>query len=190
MKILLAFCLFGSTMLFSQLENCNLEKSEFIDVRAVDKNDILCIAKNSGKPNTVFYTLASWCKPCIEHLPDALKLENDFNTQVYIVLVESEDNMKVKLAMSIVKKRSELANMLVLKNTVYGDAVKKRNKIFAKQITPPNFETIPDFSKFIVVNNQGEVKMVTNWKDYRKLDNKNKEGVQEMLSHTVIPLLK
>ncbi|MDR6920462.1 MULTISPECIES: hypothetical protein [Chryseobacterium] len=190
MRILLLFCLFGSAFLSAQQENCSLKKSEFIEATAVDKNDILCIAKNSGKPNTVFYTLASWCVPCIEHLPDALQLEKDYNTSVYIVLVEGEDDRKINRAMSIVKSRSADAKILVLKNKNFPGGVKKRNRAFAEQMTPPQFEMIPDFSKFMVVNNQGEVKMVTNWKDYKKLDKKTTENVQQMLAHTVIPIIK
>ncbi|GAB0157263.1 hypothetical protein CHRYSEOSP005_25350 [Chryseobacterium sp. Alg-005] len=190
MKLLRVICLLGSTFLFSQQNDCGLKKSEHINVPAIDKNDLLCMAKNSGKPTTVFYTLASWCVPCIQHLPDALKLEKDFNTDVYVVLVEGEDDPRVQSAINRVKDRSENAKIVVLKNSVYQGGVKKRNKTFVTQITPPQFEAIPDFSKFIVVNHQGEVVMVTNWKDYKKLDKKNKENVQQMLSHTVIPLLQ
>lgn len=190
MRFLKVIGLLGSTFLFSQQNDCSLKKSEHINVPAADKNDLLCISKNSGKPNTVFYTLASWCAPCIEHLPDALKLEKDFNTDVYVVLVEAEDDPWVQNAINRVKDRLEDAKMLVLKNSVYPGGVKKRNKTFVTQITPPEFETIPDFSKFIVINNQGDVVMVTNWKDYKKLDKKNTENAQQMLSHTVIPLLQ
>ncbi|MDR2238390.1 MAG: hypothetical protein LBE92_19870 [Chryseobacterium sp.] len=190
MRILLLFGLFGSSLLFSQQESCDLKKSEWIEAKTVDKNDILCVAKNSGKPNTVFYTLASWCVPCIQHLPDALALEKEYNTDVYVVLVEGEDDRKINNAIKIVKSRSEDAKILVLKNTAFPGGVKKRNRAFAEQMTPPQLEMIPDFSKFIVVNHQGEVKMVTNWKDYRKPDKKTTENVQQMLAHTVIPLIK
>lgn len=190
MRILFLFSLLGSSFISAQMENCALKKSEFIEATAVDKNDILCIAKNSGKPNTVFYTLASWCVPCIEHLPDALQLEKDYNTSVYIVLVEGEDDKRINKAVDIVKNRSADAKILVLKNKAFPGGVKKRNRVFAEQMTPPQLEMIPDFSKFMVVNNQGEVKMVTTWKDYKTIDHKTRENAQQMLAHTVIPLLK
>ncbi|MBB4805055.1 thiol-disulfide isomerase/thioredoxin [Chryseobacterium defluvii] len=190
MKFFLMACSFSSAFLFSQQTECGLQKSEFIDFPTVDKESISCIAKNSEKKATVFYTLASWCVPCVKHLPDALQLEKDFNTDVYVVLVEAEDDERIKRAINIVKRASQDAKILVLKNSVYKGGVKKRNSAFVKQITPKQFETIPDFSKFIVLNNQGEVVMVTNWKDYKEIDRKNRENVQQMLSHTVIPLLK
>ncbi|WP_419868201.1 hypothetical protein [Chryseobacterium sp. CT-SW4] len=173
-----------------QQNSCNLQKSKIINLTAVDKSDLLCIAKSSDKPNTVFYTLASWCVPCIEHLPEALKLEKDYNTEVYVVLVEAEEDTRIKSAIKIVEKESQDAKMLVLKDSAYEGGVKKRNTTFVTEITPSQFEAIPDFSKFIVVNNQGEVVMVTNWKDYKKIDKKNLEDVRQMLSHTVVPLLK
>ncbi|WP_292008542.1 thioredoxin family protein [Chryseobacterium sp.] len=179
-----------SFLSWGQQGSCYLQQSKNINLTTVDKNDLQCIARNSDKPNTVFYTLASWCAPCIKHLPDALRLEKDYNTNVYVLLVESEEDNRLKNAVKIVENESMDAKMLVLKDSVYEGGVKKRNKAFINDITPAQFEIIPDFSKFIVINDKGEVVMVTNWKDYKKLDKKNVENVQQMLSHTVVPLIQ
>lgn len=63
-KLLVSLLILLSFGIHAQTEQCHLQQSKFISATTVDKEDLICIAKNSEKPYTIFYTLASWCAPC------------------------------------------------------------------------------------------------------------------------------
>jgi hypothetical protein len=75
----------------------------------------------------------------------------------------------------------------VLSDTTYGLKPKKRNKQFVKEITPTQFEAIDDFSKYILLNKEGEVIMVTTWKDNRDNDWRDDS---KMVQQRIVPLLQ
>lgn len=183
-KILFLSFVLSFGIFFSQ-SKCNISKSTFIDVDKVDANDLICLAKNSEKPYTIFTTFASWCGPCRLHLPDFIDLKNRDNVDLYVVLVEAENDKRIANAIHFVKSIDANSKMLVLKNDVYGKK-KRRNEIFVKEITPKHNEMIADYGKVILIKNTGEILYVTNWKDYDK-DWKNS---QLMLEKKIIPLLK
>lgn len=178
--------LFLAVNVFSQTNTCNLSFSNDKDYFTIDKNDLLCLAKNSNKRHTIFFTFASWCKPCRLHLPDALYLEKTENVELYIVLPDSEGGKRLYQTLDFLKKNHPEAKRLVLKTTVYGTSLKQRNKNFVEDITPSKFEVIDDYSKFIVVSQKGEILFVSNWKDY---DGDWKNG-KAMMEKRILPLLK
>ncbi len=63
----------------------------------------------------------------------------------------------------------------------------KKNKNFIKEITPSKFENIDDWSKYILIDNNGEVIMVTNYKDAENDDWRDDSGLRE---RKLLPLVK
>ncbi|MDP3353394.1 MAG: hypothetical protein Q8S44_06615 [Flavobacteriaceae bacterium] len=169
---------------FGQTKEYNLVKSQFYDIYTVDKDDVICLAKNTTKAKTLIYTFGIWCKPCIKSLPYAIKLAEDYNLDLYVLLLEKENDKRVIQAIDYLKKIKENINYLVLKDSKYGVKLHNKNKQFLTEITPIDFENIDDFSKFIIIDKTGKVLMVTNWKDKDK-----SRDTQKMIQNRILPIL-
>jgi len=167
-------------------EKCNLKKSIYNDIYAIDAGDINCIAKNSTKKNTLFFTFGIWCEPCRLHLPNGIKFAEENDLDFYVLLVENENDEKTKQAVDYLKKIQNNIKVVVLKDDIYGLKRNKKNKKFVAEITPKEFENIDDYSKYILVNKDGKVKMVTNWKDNK---GNNWRDDTEMVKRRILPLL-
>lgn len=155
-------------------------------VYSVDAETIKNVAKESPKKNTLFYTFGIWCEPCRLHLPTAIKLAKDYDLEFYVLIVDSQTSEKTKQAAAYLREIDKDIKLAVLDDAVYGEKTKKRNKKFVDEITPPQFEAIDDFSKYIVLNQQGEVIMVTTWKDNRDNDWRDDS---KMVQQKIVPLL-
>ncbi len=185
-RLLISLSILLSFGIQAQNEQCHLQQSKFISATTVDKEDLICIAKNSQKPYTIFYTLASWCGPCRLHLPDTLDLEKTGMADVFVLLVEAEQDQRINSAISFIKNTDEKVKYVVLKDEVYGTKVGKRNRKFVSEITPSGFENIDDYSKVILMDKSGNTIYVSNWKDY----NKDWKNSKKMYENKIIPLLK
>src|SRR5690554_482634 len=179
----------------AQSEPCNLEKNELGNAYLVDAEDIRCLAKNSDKEISMFYTFAESCKPCLKHIPDLIPfvIENDLD--LYIVLIDRENNFRVEWAEIILKRfeqeirehyQEDFSFKLYVLKDEEGRPRKKYNK-FLTEITPPQFEVISDLGKHIVMNKSGEVLLVTSYKD-------NPENVEDknsyILNEVIRPVLE
>ena len=182
--IIIIFIGFSSN-LFAQ-QSCEVESSKIINAQIIDKNDIICIAKNSDKPYTIFYTLASWCAPCRLHFPDAFELQKSEKIDLFVVLVEAEKDPRVNNAINFIRSYSENIKFGILKDSFYGTKTKRRNSKFATEITPKHNELIEDYGKFILIDKNGNILYVTNWKDY----NKDWKNSKKMLESKILPLIK
>lgn len=170
---------------FSQEEKCGLKKSDF-DIYKVGTEDLKCLAKNSDKKNTVFFTFARWCEPCLYHLPNFKKIEKHYNVDSYVLLMDNEGSERTKMAVDYVRNDYPDAKIVILKDREKKNG--RKYKDFVKEITPGQFDVITDMSKYIVLNNSGEVQLVTTWKD-------NKEYPQwkddtSTIKRIVLPLLE
>ena len=96
-KLVVSIGLFIALNISAQENKCGLQKSEF-DIYRVDTADLTCLAKNSDKKNTIFFTFARWCAPCLYHLPNFLNIEKDHNVDLYVLLIDSEGHKMIKLA--------------------------------------------------------------------------------------------
>jgi thiol-disulfide isomerase/thioredoxin len=179
----LAICLYS---FFSAQENkCGISKSEF-DISRVNVEDIKCLAQNSNNKKSIFFTFARWCGPCMYHLPQYLALEKNYDVDLYVLLIDPEGSKMTQLAKDYVLEDFPNAKIVILKD---GKGGKNRNyKDFLNEITPKKFEVIRDMSKYIVLNKQGEVELVTNWKDGK--DDPDWRDDQPMIDRLVIPLLE
>ncbi|MEL1244438.1 thioredoxin family protein [Flavobacterium sp. DGU11] len=157
------------------------------NVTVVDAASVKEIAKASSKKNTLFYTFGIWCEPCRLHLPTAIKLAKDHDLNFYVIIVDSEKSETTQKAVSFLKEQYKDIKIAVLSDAAYGEKTKKRNKKFVSEITPPQFEDIDDFSKYILLNQKGEVIMVTTWKDNRDND---WHDDSKMVQKRIVPLLK
>lgn len=157
-----------------------------VNIVTVDSNDIYKLAQNSGKKNTLFYTFGVWCEPCRLHLPTAIKLAKEYDLEFYVLLVDPQTSNKVTNAVDYLQKIDKDIKIAVLKDAVYGDKTQKRNTKFVTEVTPPQFEMIDDYSKYILLNNAGKVIMVTNWQD----NPDTWEDDSDMVQNKIVPLLK
>ena len=158
------------------------------EITVVTSKTIREIAKNSEKKNTLFFTFGTWCEPCRHHLPTAIKLAKDYNLDLYVLLVDAQkDEQRIDFAKLYITGLHENLKIAILDDAVYGNKLKKRNKQFVTEVTPPQFENIDDFSKYILLNKDGEVIMVTNWKDNRDNDWRDDS---KMVQQRIAPLLK
>jgi len=182
------FLFFVQAYSFSQeASNCNLTQSNPNAVVSVDASDFKCIAKNTKKDKLVVYTFGLWCKPCIAHLDNAISLEENYNIEFYVLLVDNEsENELIKKTIEFLRKKKQDINIVILKDE-YGKRRNQKYKKFLKEMTPDSFKNIAGMSKYIVYNNEGEVVMVTTWKDREGDDWKDDSSV---IKNKVIPLLK
>ena len=164
---LVAFFAIISSLVSHAQDNCNLKNSAANPILAVDTADIKCISQNSAKPKTLFFTFGIWCSPCRAHLPGAIKLAADRDLDFYVLLLEKEDDQKTADAIVYLRNLKPDIKIAILKDSVYGEKRTKKNKKFVAEITPKEFEVIDDYSKYILLDQQGQVLLVTNWKDNR-----------------------
>ncbi len=182
-KLLLAGILFIGLSATAQQP----KPSNEFNVIAVDAASIKEIAKKSVKKYTLFYTFGIWCEPCRLHLPTAIKLAKDHDLDFYVIITDSQTSAKTPQAATYLLQQDKDIKIAVLSDAAYGEKTKKRNSKFVKEITPPQFENIDDFSKYIVLNQQGDVIMVTNYKDNEGNDWRDDS---KMVQQRIVPLLK
>jgi len=176
---------FISTLVHSQSDSCGVSKNSD-NLYEINKNDIICLSKKSNKV-TLIYSFGIWCKPCIAHLPNVIKLKENFDLNLYILLIEKKESKNIKIAIDYLKKQSEDIKIIFLKDE-YGSNKSRSYKKFLTDITPPDFENINDMSKYILINKEGKVIMVTNYKD--NIDSKDWRDDSKMIEKKIIPLLQ
>lgn len=179
-----------SILLFTIFSNAQQTAADSIhknvNIVPVDANSIVSMAKKSDKKHTLFFTFGIWCEPCRLHLPDAIKLAKEHDLNFYVLLVDSkESNDRIMMAISFIKQIDKDVKIAILNDDVYGTKLKKRNKKFLTEITPPQFQNIDDFSKYILLDNTGKVIMVTNYKD----NEANWKDDTKMVEKKILPLL-
>lgn len=175
-------------LVYSQTENCNLTKSKSEKIYTADKDDIICLAKNSSKDKTLVYTFGIWCAPCIKHLPNVIKLAKEYDLDFYVLLTDKENSDKELSAIKFLNEIQEKINfefkVLILKDE--NGKPNKKYKQFLDEITPNEFENINDMSKYIIVDKLGNILMVTNWKDNKENDWENDS---KMIEKRIKPIL-
>ena len=177
-------------ILFAQVsisqENCQSTKSELGNITLVDSDSLTCLAKQSENRNTVIYTFGIWCSPCRLHLKNAINIKEKYDVNLLVLLTESENDKIIQKTIDYLYSIDSTIEIVLLKDK-YGKKRSKKYKNFLKEITPKNFENLNGMSKYLVFDKEGEVIMVTTWKDNREYD---WEDDSNMLKEKVIPLLK
>ena len=188
-------CLFSFFEINAQTEKCNLEKSSYSELFTVDVEKTICLAQNSDKDITVFYTYADWCSPCKKKFPETIKLLEEYNIDFYVLLMEPEsENFYISRALSTINSYNKQLKTVIISDSLYSAnnlkyvnkkrlieirATRHREKYanYVTQITPPEFEDSDNMSKFIVINKKGEVLLVTNYKDSKNAEGKDDDSV-------------
>ncbi|WP_271855654.1 hypothetical protein [Patiriisocius marinus] len=169
----------------AQIQNCNLKKSINNEISIVDKDDILCLAKNADSEKIILFSFGTWCSPCRLHLKNALMLQKKYDVTVYILLIDRNEEKSLRATFEYLRNREKDVTILLL-SPEYSKRPNKKYRKFLAEITPNNFENINDMSKYILLNKEGDVEMVTNWKDNSNFD---WEDDINMLKKKIIPLL-
>ena len=170
-------------------EACGLPKSAHSDFYTVDVEQARCLARHSDKNITVFYTYAPGCGSSEKGLPFARQYDMD----MYLLLIDKEDDKystiypvsamldtvyhhKLKAVIitdSLYTPRSFKRLNAPIRQFIRIDGERYYEKYthFLKKITPPSFELVFDRMKMLVLNNQGEVLLVTSYKDVLEDEN-------------------
>lgn len=102
-------------------------------------------------------------------------------------MVDPESHLLTKEARDMVLEAYPNAKILVIKD-MESKGKSKKYKDFLKKITPVQFENIDDMSKYIVLNKEGVVQLVTNYKDSEK--DPDWKDDKPMVKRIVLPLLE
>ena len=184
-KIILLLALISQLTLFAQ-QSSEKKVRDTLNISSINSVNIKEAAKYSQKKNTLLFTFASWCEPCHLHLPTAIKLAKDYDLDLYVVIIDPENSEGMNYCADYIYALDKSVKVAVLSDATYGVKPKKRNKQFITEMTPPQFENISDFSKYIVINKQGEVIMVTTWKDNKG----DWRDDTKMVNERIVPLLQ
>lgn len=187
-QIFKTLCLFLTLTPFLSLgqnKDCVLEKSVVSQISIADTEDILCLSRVSEKKNIIVYTFGIWCGPCKLHLKNALMLQEVYDVDLYILLIDDNEPKILSRTYDYLNNINNNVKIILL-DPKYARGQNKRYKRFLKEITPDTFENINDMSKYFVINKSGSVEMVTNWKDNKEYDWTDDIN---MLKNMVIPLL-
>lgn len=188
-KFFIALLLLCFVKVFSQtpIEKCKLPESHYKNIYSVTSEDVKCLAKFSNQPNTLFFTFGSWCAPCIYHIPTFFLIGEVYKVDLYVLLVDKENHHWTKESRDMVLETYPNAKILVI-NDIEGKGKSKKYKNFLTKITPAKFENIDDMSKYIVLNKEGEVQLVTNYKDSK--NDPDWKSDKPMVKRIVLPLLE
>ena len=187
-KILTVFTILFliSSTAIAQKDSCYLKFDSNLKLNIVDSNDVKCISKNNLNEKTLIYSFGIWCKPCILHLKNAYKLSVKYNVELYVLLIDELNNSYMIKGVNYLRKLYPDIKILALDDYKYGIKRNKKYKSFLKEITPKKFKNIDDMSKYILLDHNANVLMVTNWKDNKKND---WQDDSKMLESKIIPLL-
>jgi len=187
----------------AKTEACNLQKSNYSNFYTVDVEQVLCIARNSDKDITIFYTYADWCAPCRRELPNAIKLAKKNNADFYMILVDRESdtqlisnvthtidsvfhgNIKaVIIADALLSERSQRRLNRPIVVDMRNLTAREKYSRFLREIATPQFRNVEDaMGLYIVVNNKGEVLFIT--ESNRESELRTSEQIRERITRII-----
>lgn len=82
-------------------------------------DELRAMIKESDKPYTLINFFATWCKPCIQELPDLVALHNDPQSKIQVVLIsiDAPDVAASKLHDFVADKGIDFQTYVVTKET-------------------------------------------------------------------------
>ncbi len=164
---------------FGQSDSCTIE-SRYTYLPTVNAAGIKCIAGQSDKKFTLFYTFGIWCSPCKAALSHIAQFAKSNQIDFYAVLVELEtDSYYINRAVEYLNQVDSTMGIVILSDSLHsvktkkknkliqvsGGSVSKKNKFFINEIYPADMEKTNDMGKCILINRAGEVKAITSYKD-------------------------
>lgn len=144
-----------------------------------------CLAQATAKRQVLAMTFTAWCTPCRAHLPGAIEFARNHNLEFIVIVPEAEADALAGQAAALVRKIDPATRVVVISDS-YGTSRGSKYKRFLKEIIPPAFPLIDDYSKYILFDKNGGVIFVSSWKDNRKYNWKVDTAVQ---NQKILPLL-
>lgn len=184
LRIYCFIIIFFTGILFGQSEKC-VQNSYFEQIKAINSDGLRCLATSSGKSNTIFLTYARWCGPCLYKIHTLFKLADEYDVELYVLMMDPENQRITYLGMEYVLEVNPNAKIVIIKDE--GKKGKKRKyRDFLKKITPVNQDVIDDMGKWIVYDSEGSLKLITSYKDTEEETDKYDRA---MVKRLIIPLL-
>lgn len=162
--------------------DCNLAKSTYSSLFAVTHDDIICMAKNSEKDISLFYSFTAHCSPCRDELPKIIKTAQEYDLDFHILLIinewkTSDINRSIEFAQtidstlnylilsdSLLTKRNRTQKKITFIETNLKE--KQKYKSFLEAINPPELGDVDGgLGKCILINKEGKVLWITNLRD-------------------------
>lgn len=136
-------------------------------IRVVSADSIINISKNNKDKKTVIVSFGIWCKPCIREIDSIIELNQNPNISFYVLLIDKENSIDANRSIKYLYNLDKSLKILLLDERYYDYRSRSRRyKKFVKEITPSTFKIYYGMSKFFVLEDNGEVIYVSNYKDY------------------------
>lgn len=176
---------------------CSLKKGKYV---SVEVEDILCLAQNSGKDISIFYTFADWCLPCKESVPEIVRLSQRNDIALFFIIIDRESDLyNIDRAINFLNRNVEQPRIYIISDSLYSpqNRVKKQSVIqisgkkerekyinFLTNITPPEFKVTTDIGKSILINEKGNILLITSYEDKGK-DDKGQSLVYQKIEECI-----
>jgi thiol-disulfide isomerase/thioredoxin len=167
-------------------DTCRIADSKTAGIAAVKSVDMRCLAQSTQKRQLLAITFAAWCMPCRLHLPGAISFAKENNLEFVVIIPEGENDKYTADAAALVYKIDPSVRTVVISDVPYGADRGRKYKAFLRELIPPAFPMIDDYSKYLLFNKQGEVVFVSSWKDNKGNSWKTDTAVQ---NQKIRPLL-
>ena len=179
--LIIFLCLFSFFGINAQTEKCNLQKNSLYDCYIVDVEKTICLAKNSDKDITIFFTYAYWCGGCKTRLPEAIKISEEYNTDFYLLLIDAEeDRFNAKQTKFSIDSYDKQLKTVTISDSLYtekalkkirktlkspiqlkGNSFREKYRKYLTELTPSGYENTFEVPKYIILNKKGEVLFVS-----------------------------
>lgn len=131
------------------------------DIYELDIEQLKNLIESSPKKYHLIYTFGYWCKPCIETLPEVLKLTNENkNIQLYLLNIEKKDKAMMITRNFLRKKFNYLPNSFTV-SSKYGNTRWGKYKDFVEELVPGHDEY--GMSLFILLDKDYSVLYASNY---------------------------
>ncbi len=183
---LLATFLISGSVQTARSQQCALKPSGTKGIHAVTVDDLRCLAKEPSHQRLLCLTYAAWCTPCRAHLPGAIAFAAANRLKLIVIVPEAETDALLRDADAQVRKLDTGVRVVVVSDA-YGKTRNPKYKRFLKELIPPPFPLIEDYSKYILFDKSGNVSYVSSWKDNRKNNWRSDTAIQ---NQRILPLLQ
>lgn len=156
-----------------------LNSNPKLDIYSLNSENFLELLTSSTKEYHLFYSFATWCRPCREYLPMLLEFveKNRDNLELYVLIIEKDDSKELLHSKAFFSKIKNFNSPLYCLTSGESKRPVKRYLNFVKSILPNHKEY--GLSLNILYNNNGNALYASNY-------NESKEEILTNLNELII----